>query len=522
MSVSENSNITQRAGLVGLLTLASRILGLVRDTLIAHLFGAGHTTDAFYMAFTIPNTFRQLVAEGSLTIAFLPVFSEVRHKEGEQASRDLVRDALGVFPLLVALLVAGGMLAAHPLTMLFAKGFVQVPGKFELTVSMTRWLFPYLWCAAMVALAMGILNAIKRFVEPAVAPALFNASIIAVAAGWYYLHEPSIYAVVAGVLAGGVAQVILQVWGLKRAGLLGLPRLRLSPPMKRILYLMLPALLGTSIYELNILVTRYIVSFLEEGSLSYLYNADRFSQLPLGVFGFAIATAALPSLADHAAAGDRDQFKRTLSFAYRFSNYIIIPASVALVLLALPIVAVVFQHGAFTARMAEHTASALVFYVIGLGAVALVRQTVQAFFALQDTRTPVACAAVGLAINFTCAMVLVEHLSFRALALSLGCASWGQLLLLQIFLFRRIGLIRWAELLLSGAKAMAGTLLMGVTVWGMAHLGVWEQGTTLRNAAVLGGTVLAGMGVYFAVTAWLRSDEFAQLKGALMCRLRRV
>lgn len=519
MSNKESQSLAKDAGLVGVSTLASRVLGLVRDIVVSHIFGAGLFTDAFNMAFTIPNTLRQLVAEGSLTIAFLPVFIEVNKKEGPAAARKLVSASLGVFPTLVAILVALGVLLADPITTLFASGFKAIPGKFELTVQLTRWLFPYLWCTAMVALSMGILNSLRRFFAPAIAPALFNLTIIIVTVGYCSFFSKEIMALVAGVLAGGVLQVILQIVALKRAAMLPKPTWAFSPEIKKILLLMAPTLVGTSIYELNIMLQRYLASYLEQGSVTYLYNADRFTQLPLGVFGVAIASAALPRLADYAAEQNFSEFKKLLSYALRLANFIIIPSCLALVVLARPIISTVFQHGAFDAVMAQKTAVALLCFTLGLGAVAQNRMSTQAFFALKDTKTPVLCSGLSLAVYITSALFLMHRLSYAGLALSLGIASWMQFLALQILLYRRVGFLPWGQILFSGLKSLFAAAVMSVGLYFGAMLGNWEVGTSWWNIMILSVLVGGGVIIFVVVAYLLRCDELADVLSVLARKL---
>ncbi len=293
------------------------------------------------------------------------------------------------------------------------------------------------------------------------------------------------------------------------------PRFKMTPEVRKILLLMAPTLIGTSIYELNIMLQRYLASFLEQGSVTYLYNADRFTQLPLGVFGVAIASAALPRLAGFAADNNFAEFKKLLSYALRLANFIIIPSSLALVVLARPIIATVFQHGAFNALMAEKTAFALLFFTVGLGAVAQNRMTTQAFFALKDTKTPVLCSGLSLAVYITSALILMGPLSYAGLALSLGIASWTQFTVLQILLYRRVGFLHWKEIIFSGARSLIAALVMSLGLYFGAMLGHWQEGTSFYNILIL--ALLIGGGVLiFAVMAYiLRCDELADVIGVL-------
>ncbi len=522
MQQPAGKSIAKHAGVVGLYTMLSRVAGLVRDTVFVHLFGATHATDAFLMAFTIPNTFRMLVAEGALTVAFLPVFNEVRRGQGAQAARRLMAQALAVFPLLTGALVLLCMAFARPLVLLFARGFASTPGKLELTVTLTRWMFPFLVMVSVVALAMGALNATKRFASSAAAPVLFNivhtTSMITLAR----LIDPPMLGVAMGVLLGGLAQVVLQGVALRRAQLLPAPSLTLSPEVRRVLRLMVPALLSLAVYQINIAVLRLFASYLGEGAVTYLYNSDRFLQLPLGVFGIAVATASLPSLADAHSDGDRAKVVATFNQSLRLTNFVTIPSTVGLAVLAVPLLATVFQHGRFDHVMAQNTARALLAASVGLVAISGIRVVAQVFFAMKDTKTPVACSAVGLSANLAFAPYLALRYDFVGLALSVSLAAWLQLGVELTLLRRRLGPLGMGKLLVAAVRDAVAAAVMGAAAYLLARLGSWEQGTSLRNAAVVGLAVVVGAVVYGAAQFAFGSSEARTLIAGLRRRRRRL
>ncbi|MBJ80939.1 MAG: murein biosynthesis integral membrane protein MurJ [Myxococcales bacterium] len=489
--------LVRASSTVGFFTSLSRVAGLTRDMVFMHLFGATHITDAFLMAFTIPNSFRMLVAEGTLTVAFLPVFTEVREGRGMAAAKRLLAQAFGIFPILVALLTGLCILFAEPLVELFASGFHSVPGKFGLTLSLTRTMFPYLFLISLVALCMGALNAMSYFAIPAAAPLLFNLIyIVAMLTLGLNLVDPPMFGVALGVLLAGLGQVLLQVFGLHKAGLLLRPEFNLSPEVRRILWLMAPAILSLAIYQINILVLRKFASYLGEGAVSYLYNADRFLQLPLGIFAIAIATASLPRLARAHAQSDALTLRKAFVESLDLTNCITIPAAIALYMLAYPIVCTIFQHGSFTAEMAENTAAALEGFSLGLVAIAGIRVSAQAFFAIKDTVTPMLCSGVGLAANLAFAPYLGLHYGFVGLALSVSLAAWLQLFIELILVRLRLGPLGLSEALFNVLRVVLASALMGAALHFLATYGAWEEGLAFANVALLVFTVLIGLAVY--------------------------
>ncbi|MBC7792143.1 MAG: murein biosynthesis integral membrane protein MurJ, partial [Clostridia bacterium] len=347
-----SKSLRRNVGIVSFYTMLSRITGLARDTIFGHIFGATHATDAFVMAFTIPNAFRNLVAEGALTVAFLPVFKTTDKEGGDAAVKRLMSQSLAVFPVLAVAVTAIAILFATPLVDFFAHGFHRVPGQFEETVQLTQWMLWYLPMVSFVALTMGALNARQHFASSAASQLIFNTVHIAVILTATRLIDPPMLGVACGVLTGGIAQVIMQLVALDRAGLLVRPNFSFGPEIRRILSLLTPAIASNAIYQFNIAALRYYNSYMEEGAVTYLYNADRFFQLPLGVFAIAIATVSLPALAEALNNGGKEKLTATFRNSIQLNNFITIPSAVGLMVLALPIVATISQHGRFTYEMA--------------------------------------------------------------------------------------------------------------------------------------------------------------------------
>ncbi|MCA9773546.1 MAG: murein biosynthesis integral membrane protein MurJ, partial [Myxococcales bacterium] len=395
--MSENREITRAAGIVGAATMASRVLGLVRDMVTAGFFGAGMGADAFFVAFRIPNFFRRLFAEGSMTAAFIPVYTEYLHKGDEAEARRLLDLCFTLAGIILFIVTVAGVWGARGLVYLLAAGFSRDPEKAELAVMLTRWCFPYLFFIGLVALAMGILNARRHFFAPAFAPVLLNISMIGSTLALVWFIRPPILALAIGVLLGGVTQFLFQLPFLHRQGIRWRPRFDLRHPgLRRILLLMGPSIFGLAITQITILVNTQLASFLEGGTVSYLYYADRLVELPLGVFAVAVGTAVLPSLARLAAAGNREAYTESLFYGLRLTLFISIPAAVALVILREPIFRVLFQRGEFDPESTRHAARALLGYAMGLPFYSAVRVLVPGYYAAQDTVTPVKAGALAL------------------------------------------------------------------------------------------------------------------------------
>ncbi len=515
--------IARSASLVGLLTLGSRVLGLLRDAVVAASFKKA-ATDAFFVAFTIPNVLRRLLAEGSLTVAFVPVFTDYRENKGEQAARELLANTLGALTLVLILTTLGGMAFAPALVRLFAEGISKTP-RFGLAVQLARLMFPFLITVGLVALAMGALNTLRHFAAPAAAPIVLNVGIITSVLFAQQLVRrlfglPAIGALGVGVLVGGLLQLLLQLPPLRARGLLPLPRFSPTHPgLRRMGRLMVPSLFGLAIYQINIVLSRRFASFLAEGAITSLYYAQRLIEFPLGIFAAAIATVSLPKLSGHAAAGEISELKQTYRYALRLVVFVMLPAMAGLWALGVPLTAVLFQRGAFDHAMAQQTAYTLAGFAVGLLAGGGVRQTAPVFFVLEDTRTPVVVSAISLVVYVAGALLLYRRLETFGLALAVAIASTANLLLLVAFLRRRLGALGLSELWWPALRGAFAAAVCGAAAWGTAKLGVWAHGgAALRNYVVLALAVVAGALAYAAVSYLLGAPELRQLAAALARR----
>ncbi len=533
--MSENRAIARAAGLVAVFTLISRVAGLVRDATVGYFFGTGLAADAFFVAFRIPNLLRRFVAEGAMSTAFIPIFTEYwatrTRSEAVHAARVLAT-MLGLVVGAVALL---GIVLAEPLTALFAPGFATDPEKFALTVRLTRWTFPYIALVSLVALCSGVLNSLRHFAAPAMSPIFLNLAMIlgATASPWV---SPPVQALAYGVLLGGIVQIALQVASLARLGIVLVPQWEpRHEAVSRSARLLLPTLFGAAVYQINLLVDTILASALPPGSVSYLWYADRVFEFPLGLFAVALGTAALPSFSAQAARQEWAEMRSSLRFAVRLTSWIVAPATVGLALLAFPIVAVLFQRGQFTPEETRQTAYALSAFALGLWPVAVLRVVVPAFYALQDTRTPVWTAAAAFAANVFFSLSLMgpiaggdslvlQALSFltfylqvadfrhAGLALSTSLAATVNLVLLLAMLRRRLGRLGFAELVPSFGRDAVATATMIPLVWWLQGHATWTASEPLWwRAGWLLLCVCAGVVVYGGVHALLGGSELRRV-----------
>jgi putative peptidoglycan lipid II flippase len=509
---TEKQNISRAARTVGFYTFLSRILGLIRDVVVAGFFGSGMAADAFFVAFRIPNLLRRLFAEGSLTIAFIPVFAEYLGRKTREDAFQMARAVLGLLALVLVAVTVLGILFAPWIVRIQAFGFGGSGMKYELTVLLTRITFPYILLVSLVAFFMGILNTLRHFAAPAAAPIFLNVGIIG-ATLWISpsLDQP-IVGVAVGVLIGGLLQVALQIPVLVRKGFSLLPTwMPGHPAVRRIGLLMAPAVFGSAIYQLNQFIGTLLATFLPEGSVSRLYYADRIVEFPLGVFAIAISTAALPSLAKQAAAKDLAVFKETLSHSLRLVFFVTIPSMAGMIVLRVPIIQVFFQRGAFDALSTEMTAVALLFYSAGLWAFSVNRVMVSAFYAFQDTLTPVKIAAVAMLANGLFSLLLMGPLKHGGLALALSIASTLQFVLLVFILEKRKGILDLRSLLRGALKSVAASLVMAIAVlFVQSHWLMQTQHASFLSVALkLTATILIGGAIYLMMAALLRCSELS-------------
>ena len=518
----ERRALARTAGLIGSLTFLSRIAGYARDVIIAFFFGASGATDAFYVAFRIPNLLRRLFAEGSLTISFIPVFTEYLEK-GDKAEAKRVSDA--VFTALIVVLgviTVLGVLFSPVIIKIFASGFKEE--YFNLAVGMNRVMFPYILLVSVVALSMGVLNSLRHFFAPAISPLLLNLGIIATVLVLHSFFALPIYTVALGVIVGGVLQVLFQVPFLRMKGFLFSFRSNLShPAVKRIGLLMAPQLFGLGVYNVNIIISTQYASHLPMGTVSYLYYSERLIEFPLGIIAVSIATALLPSLSGSAARGESGVFRRDYARALMLMLFAMIPALVGLIVLRVPICNLLYQHGEFSYLDTVYTSQSLLGYALGLWAIGGVRITAPTFYALKDTKTPVIAAFFSLLVNAALGYFLAFSLDLRhfGLALATSVSAIFQFLILFFEINRRMGRVHIRSILPSLVKVIAASLVMGAVALALSRFGHWEgSGFGARKIAVLVGSVSAAGALYFVICRLLGVAEAREVMDIVLKRPR--
>jgi putative peptidoglycan lipid II flippase len=495
---------------VSSMTFISRILGFVRDLVIARAFGAGFATDAFFVAFKLPNLLRRLFAEGAFSQAFVPIFAEYKNRRGEQEARLLVDRVAAVLALALFVVALIGVLAAPLIIYVTAPGFAATPDKFGLTVDLLRITFPYIFFISLTALAGGILNTYSRFSVPAITPVLLNLSFIGFALWGAPYFDPPVTALAWAVFVGGVAQLALQVPFLARLGLL--PRFRLDfrdEGVRRILRQMGPAVFGVSIGQVSLVINMIFASFLVTGSVSWLYYADRLMEFPIGLLGVALGTILLPSLSRHYADRSPQEYSGLLDWGLRLTLLLAAPAAAALALLAVPLVATLFHYGAFDAADVFATRRAVLAYSLGLIGLVMVKVLAPGFYARQDIRTPVKIAIVTLALTQVMNFAFIWPLQHAGLALAIGLGACINAALLLRGLLRR-DIYRpqpgWPVFLLKLAIAV---YIMGAMLWLAAGADAsWLAMGAATRAVNLTGVVLLGAASYFMVL-WLLGFRLA-------------
>ncbi|MFN2343235.1 MAG: murein biosynthesis integral membrane protein MurJ [Desulfonatronovibrio sp.] len=460
---SSSGSLVRKASVVAGATLISRILGFARDLIIAFALGAGPVADAFFVAFRLPNLLRRLFAEGSLTMAFVPVFTKIKNNEGKNEAFALARSVQVWLLIIVGAITILAIIFARPLTALIAPGFKADPEVFELTITLVRICFPYILFISSVALCMGILNSMNHFFAPAAAPALLNITLIVFALGAYFGGMNVAIYLSAGVFVSGMLQWLFQYPFLKKSGFSWRGTYSLKHPgVFRIGWLMLPTVLGAAVYQINILIGTVLASFLAAGSISYLYYADRLVQFPLGVFAVAISTVALPSLSALAGMGDMSGFKKTLNSSINLTLFIALPSTAGLIGLSYPLIEVIFGRGEFGALAVDATSLALIGYAVGLPAFSCVRSLISAFYALEDTKTPVKIAVVSLVVNIGLGLMLMQTFAHFGLALAASISSWINVILLGLFLEYKTGHWMTYKLDLLKMTGISCILLLGI------------------------------------------------------------
>ena len=500
-----SSSLIRSTSVVSAMTLISRLLGFVRDVLQAALFGAGAGMDAFFVAFRIPNLFRRMFAEGAFSQAFVPVLTETRQQASEAEVKALVDVVAGTLGGFLLMLTAVAVLGAPALMWLFAPGFADTPEKFALGVEMLRWTFPYLLLISLTAFAGGILNSYGRFAVPAFTPVWLNVCLIAAA----LMYAPSALSLAIAVFVAGIVQLLFQLPSLIALGLLPRPRWAWQDPrVKRIIKMMLPIMFGSSVAQISLMLDSIIASFLPaNGSVSWLWYADRLMEFPLGVFSIAIATVVLPALSAQYALRSEQQFSQTIDWSLRTVLVLGLPAALGLLLLAGPLVSTLFQHGEFTARDVQMTGWALNAYALGFLGFSFVKILVPGFYARHETSTPVRAGITALCISMSLSLTLVGILLWQdfiaphaGIALATALGAWINATLLLRGLWRdgvfrpQPGWRRYAAQLGAAAVTMSAWIIWqrGELQWWMAQH--WAE-RAQQLLLIIGGAVL----IYFAV-----------------------
>ncbi|MFH2012169.1 MAG: murein biosynthesis integral membrane protein MurJ [Pseudomonadota bacterium] len=509
--MSENKSIAKAAGIVGGATFLSRILGFVRDMVVAKYFGAGLSADAFFVAFRIPNLLRRLFAEGALTASFVPVFTEYLTKKSNKDALEVANISFTILSIILVIISILGIIFSPLIVKIIAPGFINTPEKLELTILLNRIMFPYIFFIGLTALCMGVLNSLKHFAAPALSPVLLNISMIT-AVLWFsrYFDQP-VFSLAIGVIIGGVLQLVFQVPFLRGKRI----RFRIifnfsHPAVKRIGILMLPAVFGVAVYQFNLFINTLIASFLPEGSISYLYYADRLIEFPLGIFAVAIGTAVLPAMSRYAAAKNYENLKDSLSFALRLVLFLTIPAMVGLIILRVPIISILFQRGEFDYQATLLTADALLYYSLGLWAIAGGRIVVPTFYSLQDTRTPVKIAIITLFADIILSIILAYPLGLKhgGIALAMSISSTLNIALLLIILRKRMGNIGARKILLSVLKVSISSTAMGIVVYLFCFRVPWNTVLGIKERIfTLSGSIIIGAAVFFLCSYLLKSQE---------------
>ncbi len=519
--MSDKKTITAATAVLSSATMISRFAGLARDMVIASIFGASFGSDAFFMAFTIPNLLRRFFAEGSLTAAFVPTFTQVRQHQGEEEAQRVVNICWSLLLLVMLVVTCFGILAAPWLVDVIGAGFGKVAGKLELTVYLTRLMFPYIFFVSMLALFTGVLNVYGHYFIPAFSPLILNLAMICSVLLCRNMFAVPIESLAWGVVAGGVLQLAMTVPVLRRYGL----SLKFSlnwrdTVVRRISCLMIPGIIGVAIYQINVVVTRLLSSFLEQGSVSYLYYGQRLFEFPQGIFVVSLAQAVLPTMSRQAAAGDMAAVKSSLSYSLTLIMLVTIPASAGLMVCALPIFSQLFMNGAFSYTDVQQTALALAAYAPGLLFVGVSRVIVPTFYAMQDTRTPVWVSFWTLLVNVVLGVLLMGPWQHVGLAIALTCSSVFNALVLLVLLKRRIGSIALTAVCWTAVRVLVATGVMALIVHRLLLFGQWKTGVSSLNMTVLLGAISVGITSYLICCYVLHIKELRDVVALVQRRIR--
>ena len=509
-------------------TLTSRILGVLREQVLASMFGAGNAMDAYNVAFRVPNLVRDLFAEGALSAAFVPTFTRELAAGGKESAWRLGNIVLNALLIVTGVLAIAGIVFSRPLVTAFAGDYAAVPGKLALTLLLTRIMVPFLILVALAATLMGMLNSLHRFFIPALSPAMFNVATIVCAFALVPVMPrvglPPIAAIAIGTLVGGVGQIALQWPSLRRAGFRYRPILDLRDSgLRRVLWLMGPGTIGLAATQVNVFVNTVLATGQGTGAVSWLNYAFRIMYLPIGLFGISVATAAVPTVSRHAAAGDRPAIRRTMADGLTLMMMLNVPATVGLIVLSTPIVRLIFERRAFTAADTAATAGALQFYAVGLLGYAVVRIASPTFYAMNDSRTPVKISLVAVLVNVALSLTLVRLIGYRGLALGTSIAALVNAAALLFLLRRRLGGLEGRRIAGAFMRITVATVIMGIAAaTARTALEAWLPGNALGlQVTRLGVSIAAAMAVLAVAAHMLRVPGFREGAGFVAARLSR-
>lgn len=518
--MANTKNLARSTGIIAFSTLLSRVLGFIRDVLIAAVFGADRRLDGFFVAWRIPNLFRRLVAEGALTISFIPVYTEYLETKSKKESLELAQKTFSILTAVLIFLVAGGIIFSPWIVKIFAIGF-EDQNIIDFTVIMNRWLFPYLFLVGVVAFSMGYLNSNRVFFAPAFSPVLLNVGFIIGALVFTKFFEEPLYGLIAGVLTGGVMQLLLQVPYLIKNGF----KLKISfdfqhPGIRRIFKMLGPAVFANAVYQLNILVSTAYASTCGSGSITYLYLCDRLTELILGIFIIAIGNVILPELSRYSVNGDFVSLRRMYSRSVSISLILALPAAVALIVIGFPIINVMFVRGQFSFADAQNTYKALKFGAVAVPLLAVLRITTPTFFSLKDTKTPLIAATASFIVNAVAGYFLKEtYLSYAGLSLSVTISVFVQIIILSYFLHTKIGNFGFKKMITDIAKISISSAIMGITIYYLSVQINWEVNSFMYRLLYLAFIIVFGCFIYFISCLFLKVPEIKYVINTIKAKL---
>ncbi len=496
-------------------TVLSRILGYFRDMLQAKFLGTGKGMDAFIIASLIPNLLRRLTAEGAMTAAFIPVFAQEKKDKSRSELWTFANAFFFDLTLILTVLTVLGIVFAPILVRIIAPGYGRVPGKWELTIVLTKIMFPYIFLISLAALAMAILNSFKKFVVPAFTPVLFNLSIIMAALFFAENAGEPAYVFAVGVVLGGLLQLGIQIPFLRRQGMTFKFGLSFThPAVKKVARLMIPGIFGAGIYQINMLISRMIATSLKDGSVSSLYYASRIEELTLGLFAIALSIALFPTLSDLAARKDIEGMKKTLKYSFKLIFLVTFPAMAGLIVLNKPIIQVLFQRGAFDAQSTAMSSWCLLFFAFGLPFISGTKVLAPMFFSLKDTKTPVIVAFFVMMCYIGFSLILMDPLRAGGIALALSLSSMINFVALFYLLEKKLGKIEKKDLFISALKSALSAVVMAGAVWFFIDKFDFEKLVFIEKSSVVLAAILGGVIVYFIMNLLFRHEDLKGLKQA--------